>query len=325
MSSDPLDVVVVGANFPDLRREQEILASIGARVVDASTLRDDEALARCRHAAAILTDYFSWNEEAIDQLAECRVICQYGVGLDQIDLSAASSAGIVVTHTPDYCIDEVAEHALALLLAVARSVARYDRCVRRGRWDFNDGSPMRIAGKTLGLIGFGRVGRGVASRARALGLSIVATDPYQDGQSIREAGAEPVSFAELLAQADFVSIHVPLTDRTRRILGRDELAAMKRGAILVNTARGALVDQPALAEALANGHVAGAGLDVFDQEPPAAGEPLIGFENVVVTPHAAFLSAESLEAVQRDAALEVRRVLVGEGALYAANAPCAVP
>jgi D-3-phosphoglycerate dehydrogenase len=325
MPRGTLDVVVVGTTFPNLRLEEEILAPIGARLVNASGFERDDVLVRCRDAAGILTDYFAWNRDAIAELRTCRVICQYGVGLDQIDLEAAAEAGIVVTHTPHYCIEEVAEHTIALLFAAARNIAGYDRSVRRGVWDFNVGSPLhRVAGKTLGLIGFGRVGRCVAERCACLRLRLIATDPYQEAESIRDAGVEPVSLTGLLAQADFVSIHAPLTEATRGIIGRKELSLMKRGVILINTARGALVDQAALAEALAEGHVAGAGLDVLEREPAALGERVLEFEKVVVTPHAAFLSEESLCAVQRDAALEVRRVLVGEPALHAVNRAGAV-
>jgi D-3-phosphoglycerate dehydrogenase len=320
MPKPSVDVVVVGANFPNLRPEQEILGPMGVRIVNAGGLDHAEILACCHNAVGILTDYFPWDREAIGILRSCRVICQYGVGLDQIDLSAATAAGIVVSHTPDYCVDEVAEHAVALLLAVARNVARYDRSVRRGVWDYNAGSPMqRMAGKTLGLIGFGQVGRGVARRALGLGLRVLAVDPYHHDESIRQAGAEPTALPDLLMRADFVSIHAPLTEATRGIIGREQLSLMKRGAILINTARGPLVEQSALVDALANGQIRGAGLDVLDQEPPAADEPLLRFDNVVLTPHAAFLSEESLFAVQRDAALEVRRVLLGETPLHAVN------
>ena len=313
-------VVVVGTKFSSLEPEREILGAIGARVVDASGLGRADVLDRCGDASAILTDYFSWDRAAIAVLRRCRVICQYGVGLDQIDVAAATAAGIVVAHTPDYCVEEVAEHTIALLFAVARKIAQYDRSVRQGSWDFNIGSPIsRIAGRTLGVIGFGHVGRSVARRALALGLRVVATDPYQDEESIRAAGAEPTSLADLLKQADFVSIHSPLNESTAKMIGRAELSSMKVGAILVNTSRGGLVDQAALVEALAHGRLAGAGLDVLEREPPRADEPLLAFDDVVVTPHAAFLSEDSLRVVQRDAALEVRRVLSGDRPLHAAN------
>lgn len=314
-------VVVAGAGFPSLDAERRILEEIGAEIVDARALGEAETLGVCRSAEAILTDYFRVDADVIEQLEHCRVICQYGVGLDQIDVDAATAAGILVTHTPEYCVDELADHTLALLLAVARNVVHFDRGVRGGAWDYKLAPPMhRLRGRTLGIVGFGRVGRAVAERARALGLRVLASDVYVADEEIRSCGAEPAAFERLLTEADVISLHVPLTDETRALIGAAELAALRPDAILVNTARGGLVDQGALVEALRSDRLAGAGLDVLAGEPPAADDPLLAFENVVLTPHAGFLSEESLLAVQTQAAAEVRRALSGERPRYAVNA-----
>lgn len=314
-------VAGAGAAFPDVAPEREALGALGAEVVDARGRDADATLELARDADGLITDYFACTAERIAQLARCRVICQYGVGIDKVDVAAATAAGIVVTHTPEYCVDELADHTLALMLAVARKIAVYGRATRAGRWDYGEGRAMRgLRGATLGLVGVGRVGAAVAERARAFGLACVAADPYRDPAGLRELGIEPVALDELLARAHVVSLHAPLTDATRGLMGAAEIARMRPGAILVNTARGGLVDQSALAAAVRDGRLAGAGLDVLEREPPDGPErELIALDEVVVTPHAGFLSQESLAAVQAQAAAEVRRVLAGEAPLHAVN------
>jgi D-3-phosphoglycerate dehydrogenase / 2-oxoglutarate reductase len=313
MTRDGLRVVVAGAAFASLEPETRALAAIGAVVIDARGLDAAQTLELCRDADGVMTDYFRCSAEVITKLERCRVVCQYGVGLDQIDVEAATGAGIYVTHTPAYCVDELADHALALMLAVARNVVRFDRAVRAGIWDYACAGPMRrLRGRTLGLVGFGRAGQALAPRAQALGLHVVAADPAVDDAVFASAGVERLELPKLLARADLLSLHAPLVDETRCLIGRAELAALKPGAILINTSRGGLIDQEALADALISGHLAGAGLDVLSQEPPSRDERLLALDCVVLTPHAAFLSVESLDSVQSQAADEVVRVLCGE-------------
>jgi D-3-phosphoglycerate dehydrogenase len=314
-------VVVAGAEFPNLEIERRILGAVGAEIVDACGLPWAEAAELCLDADAVMTDYFRCDATLIERLERCRVICQYGVGLDQIDVPAATAAGILVTHTPAYCFEELADHTIGLLLAIARGIAAYDRGVRAGGWDYNAPYPLhRLRGRTLGIVGFGRVGRAVAERAGPFGLRVVATDAFQPESALREAGVEPLPLDRLLTESHIVSLHAPLTEKTRGLIGSAELAAMKPGAILVNTARGALVDQAALAQALASGHLGGAGLDVLEREPPERPEPLLGMENVVVTPHAGFLSEESLLELQTEASQEVALALTGGLPRQAVNA-----
>jgi D-3-phosphoglycerate dehydrogenase len=311
----------VGATFPDVQLERSVLARIDAEVLDARELPDAEVLELARGADALLTDYFDWSADAIASLERCRVICQYGVGVDRIDLSAAADAGITVTNTPDYCTDEMADHALALLLAVLRNVALYDRSVRSGIWDYKLGPQMRrLRTLTLGLVGVGRIGSAFARRARALGMSVLAVDPQRDAADLRREEIEPCELDDLLASSDAVSLHVPLTAATTHLLDRRRLTAMKPGAVLINTARGALVDQQALADVLRFGPLAGAGLDVLALEPPDPDDPLLQLDNVVMTPHAGFLSIEALRDVQTQAAEEALRVLSGEPARHAVTA-----
>ena len=312
-------VVVAGTSFPSLEIERSVLEPLGFRVVDAGGLPEEEVLAACRSAAAVMTDYFRCDPERIAGFERCRVICQYGVGLDQIDVEAATRARILVTHTPEYCVDELADHAMALVLAVARRIVRYDRSVREGAWDYNVGTPIRLAGSTLGLVGLGRVGQAVAKRAAGFGLRVIACDAYVPEETFEGLGVERVELEELLLESDIVSVHVPLSDETRHLLGGSELRLLKPGAIVVNTSRGGVVDQAALLEALASGRLGGAGLDVLEEEPPPAGEPLLAREDVVLTPHAGFLSIDSLRRVQQEAAEEVARALTGSRPRYCVN------
>ena len=255
--------------------------------------------------------------ERIDGMQRCRIIVRYGIGVDNVALEAARRRGIVVANVPDYCVDEVADHALALMLAVLRRVVPAHRVVRDGRWDVTVMAGVRrLRELTLGVVGFGRIGRTVGTKASALGMRVVAYDPWVPAEAIRSAGAQPVSLDELLAQADVVTLHCPLTPETRHLLGAAQLARMKPTAYLVNTSRGELVDADALAEALRSGKLAGAALDVLPQEPPPAGHPLLSLDNVVVTPHVAWYSEDSLVELRTKAAQQVREVLLGGSARY---------
>ena len=319
--SAPRRVVIAGASFPDCSAAIEVLqdADADADVVDATKLSTAETTELLPGTDALITDYYPVDAEAIGRLAGCKIICRLGVGVDKIDVQAAAQAGIPVAYVPDYCQGELADHALALLLAVTRRIVRYDADVRAGTWDYNVPGVFRLAERTLGLVGFGAIARRLAERARPIGLTIAATDPYLPADAIREAGVEPVGFEQLLGEADIVSVHAPLTPETAGLIGASELDRMKETAILINTARGELVDGKALAAALASGSIAAAGLDVLSPEPPTADDPLLALDNVVVTPHAAHYSEESLLQVQRDGANEVIRAFRGEPLRHPVN------
>lgn len=317
----PVVLAGAGAGFPSVDLERSVLSDIDVEVLDVRHRPAAEVLDLARGADAVLTDYFPWTEDAIGRLGRCRVICQYGVGVDRIDVGAAASAGIVVTNTPAYCVDEMADHAVALLLAVMRKVVLYDRAVRDGIWDYNLGPEMRrLRSLTLGLIGVGRIGSAFAARAGGLGLRVVATDPQRSPEDLGRDGIEACELDQLLATADIVSLHLPLAASTRHLIDRERLASMKQGAVLINTARGGLVDQAALTEALSTGQLGGAGLDVLELEPPQPDDALLRLDNVVVTPHAGFLSREALADVQTQAAEEARRVLTGDPPRYVVGA-----
>jgi D-3-phosphoglycerate dehydrogenase len=315
-------VAVTDHVFPDLEQERRLLADAGHELrfgSNAASVQEvQEAVA---DADAVLNCYAPMPAEVIRGLDRCVVIARYGIGLDTIDLDEATAKGIVVTNVPDYCIDEVSDHALALLMSLARGVTLLDRHVRSGSWTPSDARPIhRLRGRTLGLVGVGRIARALPAKVAPLGVRVVTTDPFVPEEAVRQLGAEPVTMQELLAEADVVSIHAPLTAESRHLIGAAELALMKPGAILINTSRGPLVDLDALRAALASGRLGGAGLDVLEEEPPAPDDPLLHRDDVIVTPHAAFYSEESLEELQRKAVEQVIEALAGRTPPYAVNA-----
>jgi D-3-phosphoglycerate dehydrogenase len=312
MSESGPFVLIARAAFPSIEIERGILAAVGADIVDGRTAPDNELSDLCRQADGVLTDYFELRRPLIDQMVRCRVICQYGVGLDHVDVEAATDQGIVVTHTPDYCTEEVADHTLALLLSLWRKIIPLNASVRGGSWDYNVAAPLfRSRGRVLGLVGFGRIARSLAGKARAIGFTVLACDPLLQADVAQSQQVEPCELPDLLERSDLVSLHAPLTSETHHLIGSEQLRLMKPTAFLLNTSRGALIDQSALTRALREGWIAGAGLDVLEEEPPDPQDPLLQLPNVVVTPHAAFFSRESLVAVQTQAAEAVAAVLSG--------------
>ena len=308
--------------FPDLDQERAILGEAGHELrFTTNATTPAEVADAVGGADAVLNCYAKMPADVIRGLGSCRIIARYGIGLDTVDMDAANEMGIVVTNVPDYCIDEVSDHALSLALSLARGITLLDRKVRSGSWTPTDARPLhRIRGRTFGLVGFGRIARALSVKAGALGYEIVATDPYVPGDAVREAGAEPLTFQELLGRADIVSLHVPLTDESHHLIDVDALAAMKPGAILVNTSRGPLVDTDALRASLESGHLGGAALDVLEHEPPSVDDALLRRDDVVITPHAGFYSEESLRELQRKAVEQVVEALAGRRPRYAVNA-----
>jgi D-3-phosphoglycerate dehydrogenase len=259
--------------------------------------------------------------EVVRTLENCVIIARYGIGVDTIDMPEATVRGILVTNVPDYCIDEVSDHALALILSLARGVVPLDRAVREGRWGPSTSKPLhRILGRTLGLVGFGRIARRLSEKAAALGFRVIASDPFVTVESMAKVGVLARDLDALLEESDVVSLHAPLTDETFHMIGADQFARMKDGIILVNTSRGPLVDTDALRDALATDRLGGVGLDVLESEPPDLDDPLLRRPDVVVTPHAAFSSVESVAELQRKAAEQVVIALAGDMPPYALNA-----
>ena len=244
---------------------------------------------------------------------KCVVASRYGIGVDNVDIATATELGIVVTNVPDYCIDEVADHAIGMIVALNRRLGQHDQLVKRGGWaDLKLNQSMkRMRDATLGIVGFGRIGRAVATRGSVFCGKVIAYDPLLDEGTTID-GVEVVSFDELVRESDFITVHVPLLPSTENLIGAAQLEAMKDDAIVVNCARGGLIDETALAEALANGQIGGAGLDVLEPAPPPDDHPLLAFDNVIITPHTAFFSQASTVELERRTAQEVVRVLNGE-------------
>jgi phosphoglycerate dehydrogenase-like enzyme len=253
-------------------------------------------------------------EQVIDRLDQCRVIARMGMGFDTVDVRAARARGIEVVYVPDFGGDDVADHALALLLACARRLASGERALRAGGWpSYRELGPMRrLQGQVLGLLGFGRIARSLAKRAGAFDLSVIAHDPFVSGETMEAQQVESVSAENLYQQGDFVSVHVPLGPRTHHLVDSPQLELMKQTAYLINTSRGGLVNQQALVEALRCGAIAGAGLDVFETEPLTGDDPLRTLETVVLSPHSASFAVEALAEVRAKAIRDVVRVLRGE-------------
>ncbi|MGN6751403.1 MAG: C-terminal binding protein [Intrasporangium sp.] len=327
MASRPETVVIADYDYGDVDIERAIIEQAGFELVAAQCKTEDEVIEVAHEAVAVVAQYATISARVIGELPHCRVIARYGTGVDIVDVEAATQHGILVTNVPnDWCEDEVADHAMALLLTVARSINVYDRATRSGTWQWQSGAPIhRMRGNVLGLLSFGAIARAIAARATGFGMHIVAHDPFVPADEIASAGARPVSFDELVTGSDYLVIQAPLTPQTHHLFNEAQLRRMKPTAILVNTARGPIVDDRALHRALTEGWIAGAGLDDIEEEPAKVSDwrpdnPLLGLDNVVITPHAAYYSEESIGTVRRFAAEEVVRVLTGQAPLSPVNA-----
>ncbi len=310
-------IAVTDSPFPSLDPARAALARIDPELRLAKSASADDILAVARDADAILVTYAKLSGDLLRQLTRCKAIGRFGLGVDNIDIPAALERGITVTYVPDYCMQEVSDHAMALLLALARKIPLSNALVQAGRWDMPALVPIhRLAGRVLGLVGFGNIPRALAPKAKAFGLRVVAHDPCVPQHAVTAAGVESVSFDRLLEISDFVSVHAPLLPATRGLFNAEVLRKMKKDACLINTARGPLVDEDALVSALDAGHLAGAALDVVAVEPLPKDSGLIGRDNVVLTPHTAFYSVEALNELQTKCAADVARVLSGEAPLY---------
>jgi len=305
-------IAVTDSVFPSLDPAQNVLAQIGGELHLAKAPTPEAILEVGRNADAMLATYAKVTAPMISQMPRCRVISRFGIGVDNVDIPAATAAGIVVTRVPDYCLDEVSDHAMALLLALARKIPSSNARTHAGTWAMKSVVPIyRLRGTVLGLVAFGQIPQLVAPKAQAFGIRVVTYDPYVSKDLTSRAGVEQVEFDELVKISDYISIHTPLAPATHHLFNASVFRRMKPSAYLINTARGPIVDEAALAAALDQKQLAGAALDVMEQEPPSA-SPLFGRENVILTPHTSFYSEESLVDLQTKAAEEVVRVLSGQ-------------
>jgi len=304
MESKKFKVVYTDSYHPTVGPEKSELDEIDAELVIADCRTEDEIIAVTKDADGLMVQHAKITKKVIRHLNKCKIIARFGVGYDNIDVKSATEHRIMVANVPDYCIDEVSAQAIAFIMALSRKIVMLNKIVKSGIWDHRSASPIyKNSNQIVGIIGLGRIGSATAKKALGLGFKVQAYDPY-----VFETDLDVtfVDFDTLLSTSDFISIHAPLTDETYHMIGRNELRKMKKSAFLINTARGAIIDDSALYGALKAGTIAGAAVDVFENEPPSPNNPLFFLDNFIVTPHSAFYSEDS----NRLLGLETTRAIV---------------
>jgi len=322
MEAHKFTVVATDHQFPTAEPEKRFLEPLGAKVEFRHCRTEDEVIEVAKDADALVNNAVPITRRVVSELDHVRVIVRTGVGFDNVDVEAATEKGIMVANVPRYGREEVADHAIALLLSMIRKVPQYDKLVREGAWDKHQTLwPIPcLQGLTLGVIGFGRIGQQVARKAKeAFKMKVVAYDPFVPREKMEQMGVKPVNLKTLLKKSDAISIHVPLTKETVHMIGEKELGLMKRTAHIVKTARGPIIDEKALRKALSEGWITGAALDVMEKEPPDPSSPLLKLKNLIVTPHVAWYSQYSMEDLHIKAVKEVARVLRGRLPLNLVN------
>lgn len=313
-------VAVTDFGFPNLSPERAVLEPLGFTFVTGQCRTAEEVAELCKDADAVLTQWAPVTADAIRVFTRCRVIVRYGIGVDNVDLEAARERGIPVVNVPDYAVQEVADHTLALMLAIVRKIPRVVEQVRNGRWEIAPCRPiMGLQDKIFGVAGFGNIARAVVQRAKAFGMKAIGYDPYVGADVFAEYGVEKVEWDDLLALSDVISVHMPLTPETRHKFHAKTFRRMKRTSYLVNTSRGGVVDTQALVRALMDGEIAGAALDVLETEPIPEDHPLLAMEQCIVTSHCAWYSEQSMFRLQEYAALEIKRMFTGEKPRHVVN------
>jgi D-3-phosphoglycerate dehydrogenase / 2-oxoglutarate reductase len=313
-------VVVTDYEFQTLAPEKEVLSLLDVEFVAAQCHTEEEVIAVCKDADAIINQYAPISTKVIESLENCKVISRYGVGVNTIDVDTATQKGIVVGNVTDYSVDEVSDHAFALLLALARKVVKLNSEVKNGVWNFNLGKPIfRLRGRILGLVGLGRIPQALAKKAQSFGLSIIAYDPYIPQEVANQLNIKLVELNDLFKESDYISVHAPLTKDTRGLISDEQLNLAKKDLFIINTARGPVIDESALIRALQAGKITGAGLDVTEYEPIQPDNPLLKMENVIITPHVAWYSEQSEIELKRKTAQNVADVLSGYYPKYLVN------
>ena len=313
-------VVVTDYDFPTVEIEREILNRVHADLIEAEITEEKYLMEVTRDADGILVQRAPITRRIIQNLKKCKIISRYAIGLDKIDVEAATERGIFVTNVPDYCIQEVSDHTLALILCCARKITSLDREVKKGIWEPHSAKGIpRLKEQVLGLIGFGNIARDLSVKAKAIGFRILAYDPYVKSSIFLKYKVKGTILEDLLGKSDFISIHIPLTRETEKIIGAKEFQMMKRTCFFINTSRGKVVDQKAFVDALKNGLIAGAGIDVMENEPPDPTDSLLEMGNVIITPHVGYYSDVSEKELQQKAAEQVALVLKGEMPKYIVN------
>jgi D-3-phosphoglycerate dehydrogenase / 2-oxoglutarate reductase len=305
-------VLITDFGFPNVEPEREVFAQAGIELVTAQCKTEDDVIAAADGCDALLVQWAPVREKVAASLPDCKLVVRYGIGVDNLDIPALKAHGKAVAYVPDYCIDEVADHALALALSLARQLHQTHARTLSGTWKITPPAPMpAFRQMTFATMGYGRIARAILDRARPFGFTLAAFDPFVQPESMMAEGVQPIDLDDLFQRADILSLHAPLTAETKHIVNMDRLKSMKSTAIVINTARGPLIDTIALASALSQGLIGGAGIDVYEMEPLEAGHPLRSAPNTILTSHTAWYSEESVPALQRSGALEVVRGLTG--------------
>jgi len=306
-------VVITEAEYKSFDLEKEELNKVDAEVIVGQCKTEDEIIQIAKDADGLIVQYASITRRVIESLEKCKVIARYGIGVDSIDVEAATEHGICIVNVPEYCIDEVSDHTMALALTCVRKVVMLDNAVKKGIWDFKISAPIfRLKNMRLGLAGFGNIARMVSLKAQAFGLNVVAYDPYIPSSVMNKINVKKVNLDDLLKEADIISLHLPLTKETKYMFAEKEFKSMKNTAFIINTGRGQLIKEEDLYKALSKKWIAGAALDVTEKEPIDPNNNLLKLDNIIITPHVAFYSDESLRDLQRSAAKGVAQVLKGE-------------
>ncbi len=307
-----MKVVITDYQYTDIDTERRIITKSGAQLYDYQCKTEEELIAATQDADAVIVQYCKMTPKVISNLKHCKVIIKYGIGVDNIDLEAATKQGVYVANVPAYGVEEVANHTMAFLLSWARALPVLTNQLRNGVWGYGNCNPVkRLSTCTLGLLGFGRIPMQVAKRANAFNMHVLVYDPFVSEEAIRQNGAVPADLDTIFQQSDFLSVHCPMTEATKHLINKNTLAKMKNTAYVINTARGGVICEADLAEALKSGVIAGAAVDVYESEPIGADHPLLSLPNVIATSHLAWYSEQAIRDVQRMAAEEVVHVLAG--------------
>jgi len=313
-------VVVTDYEYKTLQPELEELASLDIEFIAVQCRTEEDVIKAAYDADGIINQYAPITRRVIEQLTKCKVISRYGIGVDTIDINAATEKGIIVSNVNDYCIDEVADHTFGLVMSWARKISHANNIVKAGKWDYKQITPIhKLSTLTLGLVGFGKIPKAVVKRAHVFGMKVLTFDPYLTEEIAKENHVELVNLKELCERSDFVSVHAPLTNDTRGMISKQQFKLMKKTAVIINTARGPVIDEEALIQALQQQEILGAALDVVEQEPIGQDHPFLSMENVLLTPHMAWYSEESQEDLKRKVARNVAYVLEGKQPPYQVN------
>lgn len=314
-----MKVVVTDHIYMDFEEEKKLFESAGAKLEVAQCRREEDVIKASKGAIGLINSEIPITRNIIESLPDLKVIAKYSLGVDNVDVEAATENNVFVANVPDYCQDEVSNHALALIMSLTRKIVSLNQTVKQGKWSFTDGVPLhRFNTQTVGLLSFGNIARKLAKKLLAIGFNVITYDPYLQ-QADKESNVEPVSLEELMRRSDVISIHTPLTKDTYHLVDKDLLNHAKPSAIIVNTGRGSIINERDLIEALKEGKISGAGLDVLEKEPMEENNPLLSMDNVILTPHIAFYTEESMQELKRKTALNILDVLQGKEPRYRVN------